>query len=90
MERVHLLAAAGRDREAALLLERELPVQRDPRLVLWMLERGRVNERLGDRDKAIVSYRFVADVWVHADPELQRFVAEARAALTRLGGEPQR
>jgi len=90
MERVQLLAAAGRNQEAAALLERDLPAGWDPRIVLWTLERGRVNERLGNRDKAIPAYRFVADVWIHADPELQPFVEEAKAALIRLGAEPKR
>jgi hypothetical protein len=29
-------------------------------------------------------------VWQNADPELQPFVEEAKAALERLGGEPAR
>jgi hypothetical protein len=53
------------------------------------LLRARVNERLGNREKAIAAYRFVADVWRNADPELQPYVAEARAALKRLSGEPR-
>jgi len=32
----------------------------------------------------------VAAVWMHADPELQPYVAEARAALARLAAEPRR
>ena len=52
------------------------------------LERGRVNERLRERDKAVTAYQFVADVWRNADPELQPYVAEARAALVRLGRKP--
>ena len=90
MQRAHLLAVKGRDQEAAAQLERQLPTQWDPRIVLWTLEGGRVNERLGNRDKAVASYRFVTDVWVHADPELQPFVEEAKAALVRLGAEPRR
>jgi len=53
------------------------------------LERARVNERLGNKEKAITAYRFVAEVWLHADPELQPYVAEAKAALMRLAGEPR-
>ncbi len=33
---------------------------------------------------------FVAQSWMRADPELQPVVAEARAALGRLTGEPRR
>ena len=57
---------------------------------MWALERGRVNERLGNRDQAIAAYSFVAQSWMHADPELQPVVAEARAVLGRLTGEPAR
>jgi len=86
---VQLLVARGRDREAAEQLQRGAPTfnQFEPTAVLLALERARVHERLGNRDEAITSYRFVADVWVHADPELQPFVEEAKAALKRLGGE---
>jgi hypothetical protein len=58
-----------------------------PSDVLWYLERGRVAERLGDRDRAPEAYRFVAAAWRHADPELQPYVAEARAGLGRLTAE---
>jgi serine/threonine-protein kinase len=85
--RAQLLAARGRDREAAQLLEREPSTFIDPAHVIRQLERGRVHERLGNRDTAIEAYRFVAGVWIHADPELQPFVEEAKAALKRLGGE---
>ena len=51
---------------------------------LATLERGRVAERLGEREKAIESYRFVTEAWRRADPELQPYVGEAREALARL------
>jgi hypothetical protein len=54
------------------------------------MERGRVNERLGNRDKAVQSYSFVAAVWRNADPELQPYVKEAKEALARLSTEPRR
>ena len=57
--------------------------------VFWILQRGRVAERLNDREVARRSYHTVADVWVHADPELQPYVAEAQAAIKRLSGEVQ-
>ena len=59
----------------------------DQPTVLWSLERGRVNERLGNRERALEAYAFVAAVWRHADSELQPVVEEARAGLRRLGGE---
>ena len=52
--------------------------------VLATLERGRVAERMGEREKAIGSYRFVTDAWRRPDPELQPYVHEAREALARL------
>jgi hypothetical protein len=90
--RVDLLLARGRDQDAAPLLDREWPEPLDyePVYVSWIMRRARVNDRLGNRDKAIASYKFVADVWKHADAELQPLVVEARTALTRLTGEPRR
>ena len=86
-----LLAAKGRDREAAEVLD-EAP--RDgvisPTLVLIELERARIAERMGDKPRAAEGYQYVASMWRDADPELQPFVAEAREALQRVVGEPQR
>jgi len=79
-----LLQAAGEDRRAAELLDRWAGLER-----LAMLERARLAERLGDREKAVKSYQFVADVWRHADPELQPYVVEARKGLERLTDEPR-
>ena len=92
--RVRLLEARGQVREAAEQLSAE-PHERYELMqgllseVFWILERARVNDRLGNRDQEIPAYRFVADVWSHADPELQPYVAEANAALRRLGAEPR-
>ena len=85
-----LLAVRGRLAEAAAILERPLlgfnpglsPVE-----ILRALERGRVNERLGNRARAIEGYTLVVQAWRNPDPELQPFVAEAHAALTRLNVE---
>jgi len=85
--RAQLLVAAGRAREAAQLLDREPSSFIHLTHVIRQLERGRVHERLGNRDTAIEAYRFVADAWIHADPEFQPFVEEAKAALKRMGGE---
>ena len=89
LTRAQLLAATGRDREAAAALDREIPGFGDPAAGHWALLKGRVNERVGRREEAIEAYRFVADLWRHADPELQPYVAEARAGLERLTREPQ-
>jgi tetratricopeptide (TPR) repeat protein len=87
MFRAHLLAETGRDREAANLFDRTPLYDRDSRSagsVLAVLQRGRVAERLGDREKAIQCYQLVLDLWRHADPELRSYLEEARAGLSRL------
>jgi len=89
LTRARLLAASRRDQEAAQVLDRWLPALAGTLFVLGRLERGRVAERLGDREKAIKSYSYVADAWRRADPELQPYVAEARAGLQRLTTEPR-
>jgi serine/threonine-protein kinase len=77
-----LLAATGRDADAAAVFDGS-----NDRWVPLVLERARLAERLNDRATAVKYYRFVADAWLHADPELQPVVAEARAAIARLHGE---
>jgi eukaryotic-like serine/threonine-protein kinase len=76
-----LLAAVGEHGRAAAVLDRW--AGQNP---LAVLEQGRLAERLDDRGKAIKSYRFVADVWRHADFELRESVAEAEKGLRRLTG----
>ena len=83
-----LLGRAGRDREALATLDRWLlSAVPTPLFVIGTLERGRIAERLGDRAIAIQAYQYVVDVWRHADPELNGYVAEARASLKRLAAE---
>lgn len=83
--RFGLLAAAGRDREAALFFDRQVTVPLTTGSVLATLERGRIAERLGDRATAVRHYRFVISVWASADPELRPHVEAARVGLRRLG-----
>lgn len=88
-----LLAVTGLDREAVQLLDQrptQLMVNPLPAEILWTLERGRVNERLGEREAAIRAYSYVARAWADADSILQPLVQEARSALERLGREPRR
>jgi serine/threonine-protein kinase len=86
-----LLVARGKDREAMVLLKSELPNLLPAATdVLWELLRATAAERLGDKDLAIHEYQRVVDLWRHADPELQPYVEEARAGLSRLTGEPRR
>ncbi|MFN8668550.1 MAG: serine/threonine-protein kinase [Gemmatimonadaceae bacterium] len=84
-----LLSARHRDREAAALLDQDVIAWPSLR-VLWMLERGRVNERLGVRPKAVDAYLYVANAWRHADPALQPYVAEAQRGIARLNPDPSR
>jgi hypothetical protein len=46
-----------------------------------------VAERLNQRQKAADAYQRVAEVWRHADPELQPYVTEAKEGLARLTAE---
>jgi tetratricopeptide (TPR) repeat protein len=85
-----LLQAAGEERRAIELLDRWVGMGDDFSVPdpLAVLELARLAERLGEPDKAIKSYQYVANAWRHADPELQRYVEEARSGLARLTGEP--
>jgi tetratricopeptide (TPR) repeat protein len=87
LTKARLLMAAGRLREAAELLDEgsnNVFAPHVPGDVIWRLERARLHERLGNTDKAISDYAFVADVWCNADDSLQPLVAESRAASQRL------
>jgi hypothetical protein len=85
-----LLAAARRLREALALLDQYFHYETDLLSVLAMLERARIAEALGDRERANGAYLFVVDTWRNGDAEVQSYVGEARQALQRLGGEPTR
>jgi hypothetical protein len=81
-----VLATQGEDRKAADILDRYRSVF-NPLHTIATLERGRIAERLGERDVAVDSYHRVVDFWRRADPELQPYVSEARAGLARLTRE---
>ena len=82
-----LLASQGRARQAGEVLDLWVWRAEGPLYVLGMLDRARIAESLGEREKALQSYQFVVDVWRGADPQLQPFVVEARNALTRMTRE---
>jgi hypothetical protein len=84
-----LLGTIHRDRDAEARLAGTILLYAPSLELPWVLERARVSERLGHHDEAIADYRFVADMWRHADPELQHYVEESRTALSRLGGRQQ-
>ena len=81
-----LLRASGQARQAGEVLDRWV-WGGGPLFTFGALERGRIAEGLGERQKAIDSYRFVADVWRHADAELEPYLREARAGLERVAAE---
>jgi hypothetical protein len=85
-----LLAASGKNREAAAVFEGQYPWWFSFALPLWRLERARANERIGNLSQAVQDYQYVAGVWRYADPELQPYVKEAKEALARLSTEPRR
>ena len=85
-----LLARAGRWRDAEVIL-RNLPnYWATPIGVLWTLERGRVQEQLGDLASARDSYAYVVAAWRNPDESLKVYVAEAQRALTRLSSDASR
>lgn len=83
-----LLSARGLDRAAAAVLDRwgaGSNFQYPPAsIVPAALDRAGIAERLGDTTTARDRYRFVTEVWQHADPELLPYVDAARAGLRRL------
>jgi eukaryotic-like serine/threonine-protein kinase len=87
LTRAQLLSARKEDQKVAKTLDGWLIFPIWPSEILWTLERARVNERLGNRAKAAQAYQYVAEVWRHADPELQPYVAEAKQGLGRLTAE---
>ena len=79
------IAVSAGKREALAVLDREFPWAVPlPAHVTSALERARLTERLREPEKARQWFGYVAKVWRHGDPELQSYVAEARAALARL------
>ena len=84
-----LLAARGEDAKAAALYDQDF-ASVDIGKIVWMLDRGRVNQRLGNRAKAIDSYAYVTSAWQNPDPELKPIVDEARRGLSALRSDPVR
>jgi len=52
------------------------------------LERGRLAEKMGDRERAVDAYSYVAGIWQRTDsPQLKDAVKEANDALRRLDSD---
>ena len=83
-EYASVLAARGRLREAASILGDRPTLLPSAIDVLWVLERARVAERLGDLATARQSYAEVVAAWSGGDDELAPIVEEARRAGVRL------
>lgn len=85
--RARVLVAVGRDAEALEVLQgrfiNDWPLASR---VIWIMERARLADRLGQTEPALRDYRFVSQVWADADTELQPTVREAETAALRLGG----
>jgi serine/threonine-protein kinase len=84
-----ILSRQRRDADALQLFEEAYPLASwwGPTRVLARLEAARAAERLDQKNRAAAHYRFVVDVWRHADPELEPYLREARAGLERLTRE---
>jgi len=79
-----LLVARSRLGEAFAVLDRGFPYPyATPLRGLWAVEHARLASRLGKPDKARESYDYVVQLWRTADPDLQPYVREARAALAK-------
>jgi eukaryotic-like serine/threonine-protein kinase len=87
--RAQILSGRKQDTEAAVLLNEPLHDLDllTPSEVLWALLQARVYERLGNREKAVESYSFVAAAWRGADQEFRPLVTEAKEGLARLSRE---
>jgi serine/threonine-protein kinase len=89
MTEAQILSRQGRDADALELFEEAYPLPWwwGPGRVLAKLEAAKTAERLGQKERAAAHYQFVLDAWRNADPELERYVREARAGLERLASE---
>ena len=80
-----LLASAGRDGDAARVLDRALPnVVTQLSAPLLMQERALVAERMGDRAKAREWYTRIVAQWADGDTPVHAVRDAAKASLTRL------
>jgi hypothetical protein len=81
------LVARDDPKRAIALLER-MTSAGDLLYVARQLERGRLAEKIGDRERAVDAYAYVTAAWRNAEPQqLRDAVIEARTALGRLDAD---
>jgi hypothetical protein len=80
-----VLASQGRYEEAKQVFTPRYRTVVAPLTPLFLLERARVSERLGDDERALRDFQFVARAWRAADPALRQYAEEATASIERLG-----
>ncbi len=79
---------ARTDPKRALLMLGRMSLQIDLLYVARELERGRLAERVGDRELAVDSYAYVAAAWRNSEsPQLRDAVKESTTALSRLDAD---
>ena len=83
-----LLMARGEPRKAYTVLRSSIESRLYKNVPLH-LALGRAAERIGEKAQAMAAYRYVADARAKGDPEVQPYVAEARAGIKRLSAEPR-
>jgi len=89
LTRARLLHLRGNAAQAAAVLDGR-PLSQSYQSVgevLWLLERARIAEDMGDRERAVSAYLRIRDAWLHADPVLRPLVEETNRAIARLQGE---
>jgi DNA-binding SARP family transcriptional activator/TolB-like protein len=80
-----LLHALGRDDEALAVYDAMQAYSDLPFMATARWRQAQIHERAGRRERAIFNYQRVTQMWRDADPPFQPRVADARAALERLG-----
>ena len=77
-----------RDPKRALAMLGRMTPMIDLLYVARDLERGRLSERVGDREQAVDSYAYVAAAWRNSEsPQLRDAVKESTSALARLDAD---
>jgi hypothetical protein len=85
MALARLQFAAGNAHDAARIFEEwSWTGGPTPSAVLAALDHARVAEQLADTATARARYRFVAEAWRNADPELREYVELARQGVARM------